>query len=235
MTDEAERPPEKRLHGRRKGRPLSPRRTGVVARMRTEIGLDPTTPSPGDAAALFPVPVGDVRLEIGCGAGEHLVHEAKGAPGTGFIGVEPFEQGFARMAAAIDEAGLRNVRIFSDDATLILDWLPDASLARVDLLYPDPWPKRRHWKRRFISDANLDHIARALRPGGELRVASDIPAYIDWTLLTVLPRREFDWTARRADDWRRPWEGWPGTRYEAKAIRAGRVPAYLTFERTKAG
>ena len=231
MTDEAERPPEKRLHGRRKGRPLSPRRTGVVARLRTEIGLDPTTPSPGDAAALFPVPVGDVRLEIGCGAGEHLVHEAKGAPGTGFIGVEPFEQGFARMAAAIDEAGLRNVRIFSDDATLILDWLPDASLSRVDLLSPDPWPKRRHWKRRFVQDRSVAAIARVLKPGGEFRFASDIADYTVWTLVRLLRAHDFVWAAERADDWRLPWPGFDSTRYELKAKREGRQTCYLTFHK----
>jgi tRNA (guanine-N7-)-methyltransferase len=126
---------------------------------------------------------------------------------------------------------MRNVRLHDGDAALLLDWLPAASLVRVDLLYPDPWPKKRHWKRRFVSDGNLDRIARALKPGGLFRVASDIESYIDWTLLHVLKRGDFAWTAARADDWRKPFPGWPGTRYEKKAVAAGRTPAYLAFLR----
>lgn len=181
---------------------------------------------------MFAAPVVDgLVLEIGCGGGEHLVHRALAAPGTGFIGVEPFQEGFGKMIAAIDENGCANVRVYDDDATDVLDWLPPTSLAEVDLLYPDPWPKKRHWKRRFVSPDNLDRVARALKPGGHLRVASDIPAYVDWTLRAVAGREDLEWTAERADDWRRPWAGWPGTRYEAKALREGRTPAYLTFRR----
>ena len=220
-----------KLHGRRKGRPLSVRRARLVERRLPELLVDIDDPMPTDLTGLFPADVTDLRLEIGCGGGEHLVHEALAAPDVGFIGVEPFQEGLAKMVAAIDEAGLRNVRLFDDDAALLLDWLPTGSLARVDLLYPDPWPKRRHWKRRFVSTANLDRLGRVMRPGSVLRVATDIPAYADWTLLKVLPRADFEWTARRADDWRLPWPGWPGTRYEAKALAAGRKPAYLTFRR----
>src|SRR5690606_17839565 len=114
--------------------------------------------------------------------------------GAGFIGVEPFRQGLAKTVAAIDQSQCTNVRLFDDDAAQLLDWLPDAAVSVIDVLYPDPWPKRRHWKRRFISDANLDRMARTLRSGGRLRVATDIADYADWTLLTVLRHEAFEWT-----------------------------------------
>ncbi len=193
--------------------------------------LDLSTPAPADPRTLFPLPVDDVRLEIGFGGGEHMIAGATATPRTGFIGVEPFINGMAKAVSAIEGAGLRNVRLHGGDAVPLLDWLPPAALVQVDLLYPDPWPKRRHWKRRFIGPANLDRIARVLAPGGLLRVASDIDAYIEWTLLHLQPRDDFAWTAERADDWRRPFSGWPGTRYEAKAVAAGRRPAYLAFQR----
>ncbi|MEP0325141.1 tRNA (guanosine(46)-N7)-methyltransferase TrmB, partial [Bauldia litoralis] len=193
------------------------------------VNLAPSPPAP--LATLFPAPVDDIRLEIGFGGGEHLIHEASAAPATGFIGVEPFIEGMAKAVAAIDLAGLTNIRLHDGDAADLLDWLPPASLARVDLLYPDPWPKRRHWKRRFVNPDNLDRIARALAPGALFRFASDIDTYVDWTLRHLAARSDFVWTAERADDWRKPWAGWPGTRYEAKAYREGRTPAYLVFRK----
>ncbi len=222
------------LHGRRKGKPLSARRTGLMATAWPALAIDLATPPPLPLAALFPVPVADVRLEIGFGGGEHLVAEATAAPETGFIGVEPFVAGMGKAVAAIADSGLRNIRLYDGDAVHLLDWLPEATLTRVDLLYPDPWPKRRHWKRRFVSPENLDRIARVLMPGGLFRVASDIDDYIAWTLEHLLRRADFTWTAERADDWRRPFPGWPGTRYEAKAIAAGRRPTYLAFRRMEA-
>lgn len=224
-----------KLHGRRRGRPLSARRSEIVSRRYSDLILDLEADPPHDASRLFENPVTSMRLEIGSGGGEHLVHEAETFPDTGFIGVEPFQEGLAKTFAAIEERGLRNIRFYDNDAALLLDWLPAASLERVDILYPDPWPKRRHWKRRFVSRANLDRIARVLKTDGELRVASDIPDYIDWTLRAVLPRIDFEWTAEGPDDWRRPWQGWPGTRYEAKALREGRTPAYLSFRRIRDG
>jgi tRNA (guanine-N7-)-methyltransferase len=182
-------------------------------------------------AALFPVPVSGLRVEIGFGGGEHLVAEALAAPDTGFIGIEPFLNGMAKAVDAIDAAGLRNVRLFGGDAARLLDWLPPASVDTVDILYPDPWPKKRHWKRRFVSPENLDRLARVLRPAGALHVASDIPSYIDWTLILAARNAAFFWTAERADDWRKPFSGWSGTRYERKALAAGRTPAYLAFRR----
>ena len=220
------------LHGRRKGKPLSARRTGLMATAWPALSIDLALPPPILLTALFPVLVGNVRLEIGFGGGEHMVAEAIAAPETGFIGVEPFVAGMGKAVAAVADRGLQNVRLFDGDAVHLLDWLPTDSLAGVDLLYPDPWPKRRHWKRRFVSPENLDRIARVLAPGGLLRVASDIDDYIAWTLLHVTRRLDFAWTAERADDWRKPFPGWPGTRYEAKAITAGRRPTYLAFRRT---
>jgi tRNA (guanine-N7-)-methyltransferase len=172
-----------------------------------------------------------VRLEIGFGGGEHLIAEAVRAPQTGFIGVEPFVNGMAKALAAISARGVANIRLHYGDAIFLLDWLPTAALARLDLIYPDPWPKRRHWKRRFVQAATLAAIARVLRPGGEFRFASDWPGYTAWTLAHVARACEFEWTAERADDWRRPWDGFTSTRYEAKAMREGRMPSYLIFRR----
>jgi tRNA (guanine-N7-)-methyltransferase len=219
------------LYGRRKGKKLSPRRTGLMATLYPTLAVDLSAPAPSDLRALFPVPVDAVRLEIGFGGGEHMLAEATRSPDIGFIGVEPFVNGMAKAVSAIAETGARNIRLHDGDAALLLDWLPPASLVGVDLLYPDPWPKKRHFKRRFVSDENLDRVARALKPGGLFRVASDIESYIDWTLLHVLKRSDLAWTAVRADDWRKPFPGWPGTRYEAKAVAAGRMPAYLAFLR----
>ncbi|WP_029006093.1 tRNA (guanine(46)-N(7))-methyltransferase TrmB [Azorhizobium doebereinerae] len=185
----------------------------------------------GDPAALFAGTVRELRLEIGFGGGEHLLAEAARFPDCGYIGVEPFLNGMAKAAFELDKAPLGNVRLFNLDAALLLARLPDAGLAQVELLYPDPWPKRRHWKRRFVRPDNLDLIARTLRPGGIFRFASDVPDYVDWTLRQVRAHPAFRWADRTAADWRTPYPGWPGTRYEAKAVAAGRVPTYLTFER----
>ena len=151
---------------------------------------------------------------------------------TGFIGVEPFHNGMAKLVSALSDDPRPNLRLYDDDATQLLDWLPDESLAGIDLLYPDPWPKKRHWKRRFVSAVNLDRFARVMRPGAKFRFASDIDTYVNWTLLACRRHPAFEWQASSADDWRNPYPGWPGTRYEAKAVREGRVPAYLTFRRT---
>jgi tRNA (guanine-N7-)-methyltransferase len=223
--------PRNALYGRRKGKPLSARRARLMATLYKTLEIDVSGPSPDDLASLFPMPVSAVCLEIGFGGGEHLIQEATAAPGTGFIGVEPFEAGMAKAVSAIDQAGLGTIRLFGGDAARLLDWLPPASLDRVDLLYPDPWPKRRHWKRRFVNADNLDRLARVIKPGALFRFASDIPSYVEWTLLRLLKRDDFAWTAETADDWRRPFPGWPGTRYEKKAVAAGRKPAYLVFRR----
>jgi len=126
---------------------------------------------------------------------------------------------------------LPNLRIYDDDATQLLDWLPASSIDGIDLLYPDPWPKKRHWKRRFVNETNLGRFARVMKPGALFHFASDIDTYVNWTLLHCRAHADFEWTARSAADWYTPYEAWPGTRYEAKALREGRRPAYLTFRR----
>jgi tRNA (guanine-N7-)-methyltransferase len=219
------------LYGRRKGKPLSPRRAGLMATLFRDRAIDIGTPPPASLATLFPNAPRRFALEIGFGGGEHLIAAATADRDCGFIGVEPYLNGMASAVAAIADSGLANIRLFDGDAAMLLDWLPVASLEAVDLLYPDPWPKKRHWKRRFVSAENLDRLARVLKPGGAFRFASDIASYVEWTLLHTLRHPAFVWTAERADDWRRPFAGWPGTRYEAKALRQGRQPTYLAFAR----
>lgn len=217
--------------GRRKGHPLRARQVELFGSLLPRLALDLIAPAPRDLATLFPVPVEDVRLEIGFGGAEHLIAQAQAHPRSGFIGCEPFVNGMAKALVAIDELKLANIRLHHADAAALVDWLPEGSIARIDLLYPDPWPKRRHWKRRFVSDRSVAALARILRSGGELHFATDWANYAEWTLLRFLRARDFTWTAERADDWRRPWPGFGGTRYEAKAVREGRAPAYLVFRR----
>ncbi|RXF73123.1 tRNA (guanine(46)-N(7))-methyltransferase TrmB [Hansschlegelia zhihuaiae] len=216
--------------GRRRGKQLRAGRAGVVAEALPRLAVDPAA-LPEDLTQLFEAPVSELRLEIGFGGAEHLLHRAQERPDVGFIGVEPFVDGMAKGVAGVERLGLKNVRLFADDATILLDALPSAFLSGVDLLYPDPWPKTRHWKRRFVSDRNLARLARVMRAGAPFRFASDIESYVAWTLVHVRRSPDFEWTAERAADWREPWPGWPGTRYEAKAIREGRRGTYLTFRR----
>lgn len=231
MSSDAEPRPPRAVFGRRKGHRLRPRQAALFGTLLPRLALDLTTPS-RELLALFPDPVDEVRLEIGFGGGEHLVSEARTHPRVGFIGIEPFVNGMAKALAAIAAENLSNVRLHHGDASEVVAWLPPASLARIDLIYPDPWPKRRHWKRRFVQDRSVAALARILRLGGEFRFATDIPDYAAWTLKHFIRSPDFAWSAQRADDWRRPWPGFSGTRYEAKAEREGRVPCYLIFQRT---
>jgi tRNA (guanine-N7-)-methyltransferase len=217
--------------GRRKGKALRPGQARLFEALLPSLCIDLRSSAPSSLADLFPGVMREVRLEIGFGGAEHLIAQAAADPDCGYIGIEPFLNGMAKALAAIDAKGLTNIRLHHGDAIDLLAWLPDASLAMVYLLYPDPWPKRRHWKRRFVQDRTVAEIARVLRPGAEFRFASDIESYCAWTLIRLLRSPAFDWTAERADDWRNPWPGFESTRYEAKAKREGRTPCYLTFMR----
>ena len=213
------------FYGRRKGKTLRPGQERLVATVLPRLRVDPADPLAGIEA------YETLHLEIGFGGGEHLAAAARANPDTGFIGCEPFVNGMAKLLAVVEAEDLANVRVWDDDVTKLLPRLPDAAFDRVVILYPDPWPKRRQRKRRLVSDDTLAALARILKPGGTLRFASDIDDYIGWVLVRALRSADFRWTAQGPDDWRRPWDGWPGTRYEAKALREGRVPSYLTFER----
>jgi len=219
------------FYGRRKGHRLRGRQAGLLGSLLPRLALDLTTPAPAQLATLFPFRVEGVRLEIGFGGAEHLIAQAQRHPQVGFIGCEPFVNGMAKALSAIAELELKNIRLHHGDATMLLAWLPASSLKRVELIYPDPWPKRRHWKRRFVQDATVAALARVLEPGGEFRFASDWADYTAWTLQRLIRCPDFAWMAARADDWRKPWPDFAGTRYEAKALREGRAPCYLTFRR----
>ncbi len=195
------------------------------------LAIDLSRPAPADLCSLFAVPVGEVQLEIGFGGGEWLIAQARLEPLRGFIGVEPFVNGMAKALAAIETEGLRNIALHFDDAVSLIAWLPEKSLARIDLIHPDPWPKRRHWKRRFVQDQMVAQLGRILRPGGEFRFVTDIADYAAWTLQRLLRSSEFEWMAERADDWRTAWPGFAATRYNAKAAREQRAACFLVFRK----
>ncbi|QKV19540.1 tRNA (guanosine(46)-N7)-methyltransferase TrmB [Oricola thermophila] len=231
MTGERRTRSTEAFFGRRRGKALRPRQSDLLERLLPRWKLDLEAPAPDRLSDIFDNAPSRIVLEIGFGGGEHLLHRAQEDPDAGFIGVEPFVNSMAKFLAAAEDAGVANIRLYDDDATRLLDWLPGACLDGIDLLYPDPWPKKKHWKRRFVNAANLDRFARVMKPGANFRFASDIDTYVNWTLAHLHAHPAFDWTARNAADWREPFEGWPGTRYEAKALREGRTPAYLTFRR----
>ena len=231
MTVDGERasaPLSRRLYGRSRGKALRPGQERLLADTLPKVEVAPDAVGrPG----LFPFEPDQVWLEIGFGSGEHLIDLAKANPGVGFIGCEPFLNGVAVALAGIEREKLANVRLRRGDAQALVESAPDAFFSRVFVLYPDPWPKRRHRKRRVASEAMIAALARVIRPGGELRFATDIDDYAGWTLRRFLASPDFRWMATRADDWRVPWPDWRPTRYEAKARRAGRGSVYLTFVR----
>jgi tRNA (guanine-N7-)-methyltransferase len=223
--------PQGSFFGRRKGHKLRLHQADLIENLLPRLALDITQPGPHDLADLFDPPADDVRLEIGFGGGEHLIAEARAFPGTGFIGCEPYVNGMAKILTQIEAHNIGNIRLFAGDAAELLAWSPPCALARIDLIHPDPWPKRRHWKRRFVQDATVAAIARILEPDGEFRFVSDIDDYGAWTLKHVLRSADFDWTAERAADWRLPWADYTMTRYGMKAEREGRHAAYLRFRK----
>ena len=220
------------FYGRRKGKKLRAGQDDLVATLLPRLRLPDG--GPVDLAAAFGDGAHEPQrtvLEIGFGGGEHLAAEARVDPRARFVGCEPFLNGMAKLLATVAREGLANVRLWDGDAAALLPRLPAGAFDTVWLLYPDPWPKRRQRKRRFLSDETLSALARILKSGGELRFATDIDDYAGWALARALRSPDFEWTAERPDDWRRPWPGWPGTRYEAKALQDGRRPSYLTFRR----
>jgi tRNA (guanine-N7-)-methyltransferase len=195
------------------------------------LALDITKTGPADLTEMFAPQTGEGRLEIGFGGGEHLIAEARAHPQTGFIGCEPYVNGMAKILTQIEAHDVGNIKLFAGDAAELLAWAPPRSLARIDLIHPDPWPKRRHWKRRFVQDATIAAMARALKPQGEFRFVSDIDGYCAWTLAHLWRSPDFAWTAERAADWGLPWPDYTMTRYGMKAEREGRQAAYLRFRR----
>jgi tRNA (guanine-N7-)-methyltransferase len=222
---------DRAFFGRRKGHKLRPRQAQLIETLLPILAIDLSRRAPHDLRTLFPVPVVELVMEIGFGGGESMIAQSRDQPRTGFIGVEPFANGMAKVLAAIESSGLRNIRLHFDDAIDLIAWLPDASLARIDLIHPDPWPKRRHWKRRFVQDEMVARLARILRPGGEFRFVTDIADYAAWTLLRLLRSGRFAWTAQCADDWRQPWPDFARTRYHAKAAREKRTSCFLVFRK----
>lgn len=221
--------PRPGLHGRRKGKPLRTHQNDLVQDLLPKISVDVSKRV--DLAALFGKEPKELWIEIGFGGGEHLAADARNNPQVSFIGCEPFINGVAKMLASVEINGLSNMRLHAGDAFDVLRALPDQCATRINLLYPDPWPKRRQRKRRFVSDHSVHEFARLLKSGGEFRFASDIDDYTGWTLARVLPSPFFSWVAQGSQDWVNPWPGFTRTRYEEKAIREGRRSSYLTFIR----
>lgn len=220
-----------KFFGRRAGQSLRHNHARLVADLLPALRLGNEPEILRNPVSLFGKPVREVWLEIGFGGGEHLAWQAAHNPDVGLIGAEPFINGVAKLLAQVEERQLDNIRILDDDIRPRLPQIGEATVARAFLLFPDPWPKARHHKRRFVNQSNLAQLHRILKPGAEFRVASDIDDYLRWTLREVYQHGGFQWQAETPDDWRQRPADWPQTRYEAKAVREGRTSAYLTFKR----
>lgn len=222
----------RRVYGRRRGKPLNQTRQQTVDRLLPALSIPLEEGDANlDPRMWFDGPVREVWFEIGFGKGEHLAWQARQHPDVGIIGCEPYETGVAGLLAEVVEHQLKNVRVWTDDAALLLAALKPASVARAFLLFPDPWPKVRHHKRRFVSPDRLDILSRALADGAEFRAATDHEDYGDWIVRHMSAREDFEWTAERAADWQGRTEDWPQTRYEAKALARDAKPLYLRYRR----
>jgi tRNA (guanine-N7-)-methyltransferase len=226
MTDEPA--PVRRLYGRSSGKALRAGQERLLAETLPLVSIAPEALSTGHE---FAARAREMWLEIGFGAGEHLIDQAKAYPEVGVVGCEPFLNGVVATLAGIEREQLSNVRLRRGDAQTLIAAAPDAFFSRVFMLYPDPWPKRRHNKRRVVAGGMIEALARVMRSGAEFRFATDIDDYAGWTLTRFLASPHFRWAASRADDWRQPWPQWRPTRYEAKARIEGRGSVYLTFVR----
>jgi tRNA (guanine-N7-)-methyltransferase len=220
------------LHGRRRGKKLRAGQQSLLVTLLPRLALA----LPADAARIDLIkafggslPTDGVWLEVGFGAGEHLVWQAEQHPGVGLIGCEPYMNGVAKCLAHIERAGVTNIRLFTDDARFVMAALPPRSLSRAFALFPDPWPKTRHHKRRFVQRENLDLLADLMIPGAELRIATDDPSYLPWMVEHACTHSAFDWLAERPADWRERPADWPPTRYEKKML-AGK-PVFLRLAR----
>lgn len=232
-SDGPERP---QFHGRRRGKKLRRRRSDLLETLLPRFRVPvPQAGESVDPKALFGSAITDIWFEVGFGNGEHLVAQASQNPGVGLIGCEPYLNGVSALLTHIVDECIESIRIFPDDARLLMSALPEASIGRCFVLFNDPWPKWRHRDRRFIGPGTLDQLARLLRPGAELRLASDDPVLIRWMLEHCWHHPRFEWAARRPIDWRERPGDWPATRYEAKAIDAGRRPVFLRFLRKNDG
>jgi tRNA (guanine-N7-)-methyltransferase len=213
-----------KLYGRRQGHKLRNRQARLMETLLPDLRI-----TLADAAN---IQANDVWLEVGFGGGEHLAWQAMQNPAVTFIGCEPFINGIAKLLSQCKTMELKNIRIYDGDARDIMEVLPDNSISRAFVLFPDPWPKKRHHKRRFVCKDNLQQLARIMKPGAKLRIASDIPDYIAWTLEHINRANLFTWQAGKPDDWRLRPADWPPSRYEQKALCEGRTPVYLSFERS---
>lgn len=219
------------LWGRLSGRPLKPKMARMMTEVLPELACVPNDEGRVDLPALFGAQPERLWLEVGIGAGEHLAWQAETNPDVRLIGAEFFLNGVASAVRHLHDANLSNVRIMHGDGRVLVEGVPEGSVERAFVLHPDPWPKKRHWERRIIRPSMMDAMARAIRPGGELRLATDHADYQPWMTRIALAHPKFRWTAERADDWRLRADDWPQTRYEAKAVREERKPLYLSLER----
>ena len=224
-----------RSYGRKLGRSLRPSQRDLLTNSLAKFAVSlPTDGQEVDPVLLFPDAPSEIWLEIGFGAGEHLIGQALAHPEVGCIGCEPYMNGVAALLARAKRVGLDRVRVFPNDACLLIDRLRPASIDRLFILFADPWPKRKHHKRRLIRPETVAAFERVLRPGGELLFATDDMGYARWTLALLSERDSLQWSARRPLDWRTAPDGWIVTRYQQKALARNASCVYLRFRRVLA-
>ncbi|HEU5047010.1 MAG TPA: tRNA (guanosine(46)-N7)-methyltransferase TrmB [Rickettsiales bacterium] len=214
--------------GRRRGRKLRASRSILFETLLPKL-LIPEPASSLTPAELFAEPEKPLWFEIGFGGGEHMAQQARWNPNVNFIGCEPYINGMASLLASVDKEKIANIRLFDGDARLLLEKLPDASIERMFVLFPDPWPKARHHKKRIISQGSLELFYRKLKPGGRLRIATDHVDYGIWMLENLLAFKKFTWEANNHTDWDTPPADWVRTRYQAKAEAEGRMATFLNL------